>query len=419
MIAALPTAPPDPKAPDAGKAAPVAASGKSSGATPAAPTLDFSALIARILSGAPGETPKTAGKKDEKSVKSTKAGKADPSADTAAEETAPPVALPLVLEPVKLDFGSRQRPDAETSAPPDAMSPDLPAPPADAVKPKTPQATAAPLKSVLEPATKDPPKTSGTTAASKGNEVKPMAQQNEFAEAATQKLPISPSAPISSDAPKASATSQSAPTTVATSGASVSETATISSASAVKAAPTGKVRLSVDFPSRDSTPQPISLVDSPKGLARAPAPAAPVAVAHLAPVDRVEQLIAREVVTFKQTGAEEVGVSLKIDANTQLFLQLSYRDGQTQAVLRCEKGDLPALSAHFGQLQESLARQNIQLQPASGGTGLGGENASSRRHPFQSSAQDGAATLEDARPPQPARKPKTRTYTRQGWESWA
>ncbi|HWD18208.1 MAG TPA: hypothetical protein VHB20_02930 [Verrucomicrobiae bacterium] len=191
-------------------------------------------------------------------------------------------------------------------------------------------------------------------------------------------------------------------------------TGSVSSAAVVAApASTAKLRVPVDFSGRDNSIEQFTINNASKAAVETSAPAAPA----LSPADRVEQLISREVVSFKSSGADHVGVALKIDAHTQLFLELSYRDGQTQAVLRCDKGDLPAFTAHFGQLQESLARQNIQLQPSSQGASLGGNNTSGGQRQQQAPAADYAA----AEPVRPVaiKKSKTATFSRQGWESWA
>ncbi len=80
-------------------------------------------------------------------------------------------------------------------------------------------------------------------------------------------------------------------------------------------------------------------------------------------LNQVEKLISREVVMVRQSGAESLAVTLKVDSQTSLFLQLTNHNGQVEAAVRCEKGDAGALAGHWAQLQESLARQNVQLQP--------------------------------------------------------
>ncbi|MDB6020535.1 MAG: hypothetical protein JWQ04_392, partial [Pedosphaera sp.] len=88
------------------------------------------------------------------------------------------------------------------------------------------------------------------------------------------------------------------------------------------------------------------------------------------PVDRsaaqaehIAHLVDREVMMIRQSGATSLAVSLKLDPHTELFLQLTNHNGQVQALLRCERGNVAGLDHHWGDLQESLARQNVQLLP--------------------------------------------------------
>ena len=95
------------------------------------------------------------------------------------------------------------------------------------------------------------------------------------------------------------------------------------------------------------------------------------------------RLVTQEVAMIKQSGANSLAVSLKIDPQTELFLQLTNHDGQIQASLRCERGSMAGLDTHWGQLQESLSRQNVQLLPleekfssrASVGSGISGPSS--------------------------------------------
>ena len=83
-------------------------------------------------------------------------------------------------------------------------------------------------------------------------------------------------------------------------------------------------------------------------------------------VERVAHLVTQEAMTLRQSGAASLAVSLKLDHQTELFVQLTNHNGQIQASLRCERGNLAGLDGHWGQLQESLARQNVQLLPQEG-----------------------------------------------------
>jgi hypothetical protein len=150
-------------------------------------------------------------------------------------------------------------------------------------------------------------------------------------------------------------------------------------------------------------------------------------------IERIAQLVTQEVVMIKLSGATSLAVSLKVDPQTELFVQLTSHNGQIQASLRCERGDLAGLSSHWGQLQESLARQNVQLLPLEGRmfssnpTGASFDATGSKQ--FQQSAQDKGQENHDLRAaPAPvaqpvksasSRKVKNKTSNRQGWESWA
>ncbi len=82
-----------------------------------------------------------------------------------------------------------------------------------------------------------------------------------------------------------------------------------------------------------------------------------------AQVERVAHLVSREAVMIRQSGANSLAVSLKVDSHTELYLQLTNHDGQIQASVRCERGNIQELGSRWGELQESLARQNVQLMP--------------------------------------------------------
>ena len=400
MIALLPRLPAsskdtvDPKLPGQSKPLP-----GSPPAAPPAPSPNFAAWVTKALAELPDAAkPKAASEKFD--AKPTTAASApdrsvDPSTQNAAAtngmDPLPPA--PPSAPPPKVGGHSAASPhypvDTVTPGNTEARHPSA-APAANpkpsdpqhvAIKPQLPELATKPDS---EDAAKSGVKTDGMTVAQNEERMKFSAEQNKIAGQATQKLP-----PVAS----------------------------ITSAAAVKSDTSGaKLRLPVDFSPRDNSAEQLSLTTAKAATMSAPASA--VASVHApVPVDRVEQMIAREAITFKRSGADEIGVSLKIDAHTQLFLQLSYRDGQTQAVLRCEKGDLPALSAHFGQLQESLARQNIQLQSANNGSDLGRQGSSGRSQ--QDPAQKEEPLAKSQNKSTASTNPKTKPTSRRGWESWA
>ncbi|MEP6662310.1 MAG: hypothetical protein ABJC04_01480 [Verrucomicrobiota bacterium] len=149
--------------------------------------------------------------------------------------------------------------------------------------------------------------------------------------------------------------------------------------------------------------------------------------------ERLGNLIHNEVITFKVTGVNELAVSLKVDSQTEIFLGLTQRDGHIQASIRCESGSLAGIEGHWTQLQESLARHNVQLLPLE-------QNHASKDAPFQSHAENASGQFEQAPKKQPhepdgldfaeeflsapvARKSgvankAVKQFIPQGWESW-
>jgi hypothetical protein len=401
MIALLPSRAgdaqeaPDPKTP--GQHKPVL--GKQPGAPPAR-VPDFASWVDKALAELPDTSARAKSAKEKSTVKPSSNDKDDkannPSASDAAsvlgvEAPPPPPPLPLpklgghsapVPHHAALGIVSEKAETHVNTA--TASATGKPTDPSGAsVKPP---AADSPTKLTAESAARAGAGTNGTTVAPNGERMKFVAEQNKIAGMAPQKLP-----PVTS----------------------------VSSAAAIKTdAPSAKIRLPIDFSARDNAPEQLSLTSAKATALNAPASvAASASVQAPSQVDRVEQLITREAISFKSSGANEVGVSLKIDAHTQLFLQLSYRDGQTQAVLRCEKGDAPALSAHFGQLQESLARQNIQLQSSNSGFDLGRQGSSGR--PWQDPAQRQDSPVKVEAKSTSSNKTNAKPVSRQGWETWA
>ncbi len=150
--------------------------------------------------------------------------------------------------------------------------------------------------------------------------------------------------------------------------------------------------------------------------------------------ERVGQVLDQQVVMMHQTGANKLAVSLKLDARTELSLQLTNHNGQIQASVRLERGAVPGLDNHWRDLQESLARQNVQLLPmenkaaARSPASYSASNTASAS-PFNQSSQNPQRRSRETRldlPPASAvktasvpSKATTRTVSRQGWESWA
>jgi hypothetical protein len=183
---------------------------------------------------------------------------------------------------------------------------------------------------------------------------------------------------------------------------------------------------SLDFSWSETPPEMVSMINlSGKTAGTEISEAAPVSVStSVSPAERLEQMISQEVVTIRQTGAQTLGVSLRVDDNTQIFLQLTTQNGQIQASLRVEKGNFSALDSQWSQLQASLARQNVQLMPASSTSQFNFQQSSQQqqRHLPQQREEWQQANLEvqpvKSRQQKNSNNPNTRR-PQTDWESWA
>lgn len=158
--------------------------------------------------------------------------------------------------------------------------------------------------------------------------------------------------------------------------------------------------------------------------------------------ERISSLVLREATLVKKYNSDSMAVVLRPDAETELFVHLTQRNGQVEATVRCERGDAQHLSALWPQLQETLAQQKVRLAPLEDSAGARGNT---NFQPPSSSLMSGGGqrgTREDARPSQPqsmdewpatpapaAAAPHVRgsrgtrgrriSTSRPGWETWA
>jgi hypothetical protein len=206
---------------------------------------------------------------------------------------------------------------------------------------------------------------------------------------------------------------------------------------ATEAVPAARFSIPSDFSDPKESASPWMMVDT-----TAQGPAAPTLTANVAGagvpsagrIEQVERLISREVVMVRQSGAESLAVSLKVDPRTSLFLQLTNHHGQIEASVRCESGDAGALDAHWKQLQDSLARQNVQLLPLQNKP-LSATPSSDAPAQTPGNFQDGQPARQQPQPP-PApetetpsddamsaavrlTKSKNKPHRHPGWEKWA
>jgi hypothetical protein len=149
----------------------------------------------------------------------------------------------------------------------------------------------------------------------------------------------------------------------------------------------------------------------------------PVADTTASQAERVANFVSQEALTIKLSGATSLAVSLKLDHQTELFVQLTNQGGQIQASVRCERGSLGGLEGHWPQLQESLARQNVQLLPPENRSFPQGQSAAKDfEQPTPKQRQPDAAAASAPANQTTASTPASKTRRkngRSGWESWA
>jgi hypothetical protein len=247
----------------------------------------------------------------------------------------------------------------------------------------------------------------GTRGALSSQEMKFTTEKNEIAGPAAQKVPsVSPKDDLSARRTDNSAAEVG-------SGLSGHKPDSIGSA------------LVMDLPSKSSELN----IDAPKGTGAAQATDHSAAQA-----EHVGHLLDQHVVMMHQSGANKLAVSLKLDPNTELSLRLTNHNGQIEASMRLERGIMPGLENHWRDLQESLARQNVQLLPlenkaSARTTVFSSPSSTTSASSFNQSSQNPQRRNRDTRQDLPlagdvqtvsvTSKATTRTVSRQGWESWA
>lgn len=293
---------------------------------------------------------------------------------------------------------SETKKETKTSVPTPASlqaasaKPGIPLVPAEKTDPAS-SATALVAAAVSQGAAPVLPKspTSGTSVAQRNGRMTLTAERNEIAGRTEKKVP---SDAVSAIAPAAAASS---------SGGSSK----------------GGAKLSLDFTWRDTPSQTLPIMDAATKTPLA-VPAAETATAvpagHL---QRVEQLISQQAVNIRQTGANSLGVSLQLDEQTRISVQLTHANGQVQATVRCESGAFSPQDAQWSQLQQSLARQNIQLTPASGTSAQFGSFSGNSSRSFAAQPEEAAPSAFAVTPARQRQQKNSPNRSRQGWESWA
>jgi len=155
-------------------------------------------------------------------------------------------------------------------------------------------------------------------------------------------------------------------------------------------------------------------------------------------VEQLSGLVMRETAVLKQHTPDSMAVVLRPDANTELFMHLTQRDGHIEASVRCERGNFDQINALWPQLQESLAGQKVRLgplqesiEPQRDPQGTPGHmmnfSESEQRSRRQSMPEDDSTSdRPSSTPPSTVslhperRRSGTRpTASRPGWETWA
>ncbi|MGA2175608.1 MAG: hypothetical protein ABSH38_11565 [Verrucomicrobiota bacterium] len=310
---------------------------------------------------------------------------------SATEEPSAPTPKPSHSKESILSYDSMTHLTSPTSPTSSASSgPTLRLPPGKAdsgvAEEKPPVASPQPQAPEKADGTEAPP--TGTSAATSNPTMNFRAERNEIAGPTEQKLPPAAVGAV----------------TAVNAGGSIGQR---------------KAKPSLDFTWHDTPAQDLAMIDpSAKAVlaARETGAASSPATGQLA---QIEQLISREVVIIREKGADSLGVSLKVDANTQLFLQLTNHNGQLQASLRCERGDFSALDTQWTQLQQALARQNVQLMPPGAGASSSSQQPSDPQQRRLPQSREEAPAANVAVEPAQSRTPKHRNRSRQRWESWA
>jgi len=89
-------------------------------------------------------------------------------------------------------------------------------------------------------------------------------------------------------------------------------------------------------------------------------------------VERLVQSTLEGVTQVRQRGTDSVSVVLQPDPNTELMLQVQYRDGAMTAELSLGRGDRGLLDLHWDELQRRLSEQGIQLSRGNNSNLAGG-----------------------------------------------
>ena len=111
-------------------------------------------------------------------------------------------------------------------------------------------------------------------------------------------------------------------------------------------------------------PQPPTPTESSVKQTEPPTPKAPQPAAASAPrVDRFAELVASEATILRQFRPGVLTAVVRPDPGSELRIELRLHRGQVEARASLERGDAEAYQAAWGDLQNHLRSQGIDLQP--------------------------------------------------------
>ena len=115
-------------------------------------------------------------------------------------------------------------------------------------------------------------------------------------------------------------------------------------------------------------------------------------------LEQIKEPLLREALRFRQTTSGSMTVIVCLDEGAELLVHFAQRDGEVEAIARCDSADAPRLGALWPRLQEALAPRRIRLARL--------ESGASPTIPSSSHSE-----LRRSRNDLPMNRP--------GWETWA
>jgi len=198
------------------------------------------------------------------------------------------------------------------------------------------------------------------------------------------------------------------------------------------AAEVRKISILNEAPGQKREEQPIKIdfsasesfsVQKHDGESVAPSELTPV---HTSSVDSVIETIHNHVQFLRYTGNERLELVFRPDKDTQLFIQVAKVNGQIQVQARWDRGELNQVTAHWSQVQQSLATQGIRVEPLGQGsnlsTPLNSHLSGQKQQQNRDDSRDKLIPLENAVPAKTKTSASRSSSVRRGgggWQGWA